>query len=106
NWPAELGWPFSFCFRGLEQYSDRHRNEARGSAAGVDAVVARFDESLETRAERNLDPPADIPAEVVLRAGAPTTVEPCAGAIETDAADRVRGKRHAQRQFVREVPRE
>src|SRR5258706_12275610 len=97
------GWPFLFLLRRIEPDPDGQRNGARGAPAGVDAVVARFDESLEARAQWNLDAATDVPSEVILRAGAATTVEACAWTIQTDSPDRVRSKGHAQGQVILHV---
>src|SRR6267142_791111 len=64
---SRRGWPFLFLLHCLEQDPDGQRNEARCAAARVDAVVARLDESLEARAQRNLDAATDVPSEVVVR---------------------------------------
>src|SRR6267378_919610 len=98
-----FGWPFLFLLRCLEHYPDGQRNEARGATARVDAVVARLDESLEASAQRNLDATTDVPSEVILRAGAATTVEACAWTIQTDSPDRVGSKGHAQGQVILHV---
>ncbi len=98
----EAGHSF-FVLRCLEHYSDGQGNEARGATAGVDAVVARLDESLEARAQRNLDAATDIPPEVILGAGSATTVEACAWTIQTDSPDRVGSKGHAQGQVILHV---
>src|SRR6267142_1467238 len=100
---SRRGWPFLFLLHCLEQDPDGQRNEARCAAAGVDAVVARLDESLEARAQRNLDAATDVPSEVILRAGAATTVEACAWTIQTDSPDRVGSKGHAQGQIILHV---
>src|SRR5258706_10099746 len=101
-----FGWPFLLLRCRLEQYSDCNRNEARRptvGAADADAVVTRLDESLEARAQWNLDSAADIPAEVIFRAGGTAAVEPDARPIKTCASDRVGRKRHAQGQLIDHV---
>jgi len=73
-----FGWPFLFLWCRLEHDSDGNRNEGRCVTAGANPVVTRLDESLEARAQRNLDAAADVPSEVILRAGGATPVEACA----------------------------
>src|SRR2546423_10531682 len=98
-----FGWPFLFLRdSGLEQYSDRHRNERQRRAVRVHAVVSCFDERLEAAAKRNLDSATDVPAEVVRGAGVPTA-KVCARAIESHAANCVRRERHAERELIRQV---
>src|SRR5882672_2463149 len=88
----------------LPHYANGHWNEAQASSVHRHAIVARFDERFEARAEWQLHTAANVEAEVVLRGSGAESV---AGArtVKAASADHV-GRESGRRQREHGICRE